>query len=169
MKHAKYNLKVPAISLSGLPSFHFRLLLPQSFSMQQIMQQVSALYTATFGTAPVRVEKVPQSGSDRVYFRVTGEPTCIATWSKNIKETQTFLKFSKHFKQANCPVPTIYAVSADEMIYLQEDFGDVSLLNELEQHGYTEHTYRLFQQSLQQLAHMQIKGWQCAHGGKIRY
>ena len=126
--------------------------------MQEIHEQIALLYQGCFGTQPASIEKVPQSGSDRVYYRVTGEPTCIATWSKNIKETQTFLKFSKHFKQAKCPVPTIYAVSADEMIYLQEDFGDVSLLNELEQHGYTDHTYRLFQQSLQNLAHMQIKG-----------
>ena len=42
--------------------------------------------------------------------------------------------------------------------YRQEDFGDVSLLNELEQHGYNEHVYGLFKQSLQKLAHMQIKG-----------
>ena len=107
---------------------------------------------------PASIEKIPQSGSDRIYFRVTGKQTCIATASKNIKETQTFLKFSKHFKQANCPVPTIYAVSADETIYLQEDFGDTSLLYELEQHGYNEYVYGLFQQSLKQLAHMQIRG-----------
>jgi aminoglycoside/choline kinase family phosphotransferase len=49
-------------------------------------------------------------------------------------------------------------VSADESIYLQEDFGDVSLLNELEKHGHNDHVYGLFQQSLQQLAHLQIKG-----------
>src|SRR5688572_4144405 len=108
--------------------------------MQEIYEQIAALYESCFGQQPASIEKVPQSGSDRVYYRVTGKTTCIATWSKNIKETQTFLKFSKHFKQAKCPVPTIYAVSNDEMIYLQEDFGDVSLLNELEQHGYTDHT-----------------------------
>ncbi|MBP6688342.1 MAG: phosphotransferase, partial [Lacibacter sp.] len=126
--------------------------------MQQTMEQIASLYTATFGTAPVAIEKIPQSGSDRVYYRVTGEPTCIATSSRNIKENQTFLKFSRHFLKAECPVPGIYAVSADEMIYLQEDFGDKSLLDELEQHGYNEHVYGLFQQSLQQLAHMQING-----------
>jgi aminoglycoside/choline kinase family phosphotransferase len=49
-------------------------------------------------------------------------------------------------------------VNEEETIYLQEDFGDISLLNELEQHGYNEHVYSLFKQSLQQLAHLQIKG-----------
>lgn len=141
-----------------LLSFHFHLLLPQSIYMQETMEQVAALYTATFGASPKSIDKVPQSGSDRVYYRVTGPVVCIATTSKNIKESQTFLQFSKHFQQRGCPVPSIYAVNEEETIYLQEDFGDVSLLNELEQHGYNDHVYALFQQSLLQLAHMQIKG-----------
>ena len=126
--------------------------------MQETMEQVAALYTATFGAPPVSIDKVPQCGSDRVYYRVAGPVVCIATTSRNIKETQTFLQFSKHFQQRGCPVPAIYAVNEEETIYLQEDFGDISLLNELEQHGYNDHVYSLFQQSLQQLAHMQIKG-----------
>jgi aminoglycoside/choline kinase family phosphotransferase len=126
--------------------------------MQETMEQVAALYTATFGAPPESIDKVPQSGSDRVYYRVKGTVVCIATTSKNIKENQTFLQFSKHFQQRGCPVPAIYAVNEEETIYLQEDFGDISLLNELEQHGYNEHVYSLFKQSLQQLAHLQIKG-----------
>jgi aminoglycoside/choline kinase family phosphotransferase len=126
--------------------------------MQQIIDQIHELYTIQFGSKPMSVDKIPQSGSDRVYFRATGAQTCIATWNKNVKENQTFLKFSHHFQQAGCPVAKVFAVNADETIYLQEDFGDVSLLNELEQHGYNQHVYGLFQQSLQRLAHLQIKG-----------
>ncbi len=126
--------------------------------MQYIIDQITSLYISRFQATPASIEKVPQSGSDRVYYRVTGAVTCIATWNKNIKENQTFLKFSGHFKLHGCPVPTIFSVSDDESIYLQEDFGDISLLNELEQHGYNEHVYGLFQQSLQQLAQLQIKG-----------
>jgi aminoglycoside/choline kinase family phosphotransferase len=128
--------------------------------MQPINEQIIQLYTSTFGTAPSSVSKIPQSGSDRVYFRVEGVKTCIATANKNTKENQTFLQLSRHFKKCNCPVPEIYAVTNDESIYLQEDFGDVSLLNELEKYGHNDHVYGLFQQSLQQLAHMQIKGHQ---------
>ncbi len=128
--------------------------------MQPVNEHISQLYQSRFGKEPLSVSKIPQSGSDRIYFRVEGEPVCIATSNKNIKENQTFLRFSEHFKKCNCPVPEIYGVSADESIYLQQDFGDVSLLNELEKHGHNEHVYGLFQQSLQQLAHMQIKGHQ---------
>ncbi|HLO38433.1 MAG TPA: phosphotransferase, partial [Lacibacter sp.] len=126
--------------------------------MSQIIQQIESLYKEVFDTVPDSVEKIPQSGSDRVYYRVVGPTICIATTGKNVKENQTFLKFSEHFKKSNSPVPAIYIVSDDEEIYLQEDFGDVSLLDQLQTHGYNDHVYGLFKQSLQQLANMQIKG-----------
>ena len=126
--------------------------------MQQVTDSIRELYLHHFKTEPASVEKIPQSGSDRVYYRVLGEQNCIATWNKNIKENQTFLQFSKHFKHSNCPVPFIYAVSKDKSIYLQQDLGDSSLLNELEAKGYNEEVYRLYEQSLKQLAHLQIKG-----------
>jgi aminoglycoside/choline kinase family phosphotransferase len=126
--------------------------------MHTIYEQIAELYRSHFHLSPTSISKIPQSGSDRVYYRVEGETVCIATSNKNIKENQTFLRFSTHFKKCNCPVPEIFAVSKDESIYLQQDLGDVSLLNELEQHGHNDHVYGLFKQSLQQLAHMQIKG-----------
>jgi aminoglycoside/choline kinase family phosphotransferase len=128
--------------------------------MHPVNDQIIELYRSCFDVPPDSISKIPQSGSDRVYYRVEGKKQCIATWNKNIRENQTFLRFSEHFKKTNCPVPVIYGVNAGSSIYLQEDLGDISLLNELEQHGYNEHVYRLFQQSLQQLAHMQIKGHQ---------
>ena len=57
-------------------------------SMQQILEQITSLYSNKFNSEPVNIEKVPQSGSDRLYYRVTGPTTCIATVSKNIKENQ---------------------------------------------------------------------------------
>ena len=126
--------------------------------MQYIIDQIASLYSSRFNVNPEHIEKIPQSGSDRVYYRVTGPVTCIATASKNIRENQTFLKFSEHFKSHDCPVPEIFLVNEDETIYLQEDFGDVSLLNVLEQNGYHHHAYSLFQQALQRLAYMQIRG-----------
>lgn len=121
-------------------------------------QQIEALYRQHTGSEAASVEKLPQSGSDRVYYRVTGALVCIATANNNVRENQTFLRFCRHFAAAGCPVPAILAVSEDERLYLQEDLGDTSLLNQLEQGGYTQPVYDLFKQSLQQLAHMQVKG-----------
>lgn len=94
-----------------------------------------------------------------MYFRVwTETKTYIATYNENIRENQTFLHFSRHFRAAGCPVPEIYSVNEDQTIYIQEDFGDQSLLNELEKHGYNEYVFGLFRQSLEELAHLQIAG-----------
>jgi len=55
-------------------------------------------------------------------------------------------------------VPQIFAHNDACTIYLQEDFGNISLLNELEKHGYCDYVFSLFKKSLLQLAHLQIKG-----------
>jgi len=126
--------------------------------MQQHTESITDLFFATYGQNPDMVYKLPQSGSDRIYYRVQGGKSCIATVNHHVRENQTFLKFTRHFKEHGVPVPEILAVSEDERIYLQEDLGDVSLLNELEKNGHTEDVYRLFQSALYHLANMQIKG-----------
>jgi aminoglycoside/choline kinase family phosphotransferase len=127
--------------------------------MQKVIAEIKELYKGRFGKEAKEVDKIPQSGSDRIYFRVvTDADTCIATYSNNVKESHTFIAFSKHFKTAGCPVPTVHAVNNTTTIYLQEDFGDISLLNKLEEQGYNQYVFSLFQQSLKQLAHLQIKG-----------
>ena len=80
--------------------------------MQQVIQEIKELFAA-HSSAPIHsVEKIPQSGSDRVYFRIVhAEGTMIATYSKNIKENNTFINFSRHFKSKDCPVPIIYGVN----------------------------------------------------------
>lgn len=127
--------------------------------MQTIIESIRKLYSS-YSSDPVEaIEKLDQSGSNRIYFRVTTSgKSCIATYNDNIKENITFLNFSRHFRSCNCPVPEIYAISEDLSIYLQEDFGDVSLLNKLQAHGQSEYVYNLFQQSLKKLAQLQILG-----------
>ena len=126
--------------------------------MQQHTESITDLFFATYGQKPDMVYKLPQSGSDRIYYRVKGEKSCIATVNHHVRENQTFLRFTRHFKEHGIPVPEILAVSEDERIYLQEDLGDLSLLNELEKNGHTEDVYLLFQSALRHLANMQIKG-----------
>ncbi len=65
----------------------------------------------------------------------------IGTYGANIKENQTFIYFSKNFKAKELAVPEILAISEDEMFYLQEDFGNVSLLNHLEKKGFCDEVY----------------------------
>ena len=115
---------------------------------------------ASFSREPVTsIDKIPQSGSNRIYFRLkTSSQSFIVTHGNNIQENLAFIYFSRHFKRAGSPVPSILAVSSDHALYIQEDFGDTSLLNKLEQYGYNEYVYGLFQKSLKALASLQIAG-----------
>src|SRR4029079_15000847 len=56
------------------------------------------------------------------------------------------------------PVANILAVNDSITAYLQEDFGDRSLLNILEQKKFTDEVYSLFKKSLERLAELHIKG-----------
>ncbi len=105
------------------------------------------------------IEKLPQSGSDRVYFRiVTDDGSYIATCNENVNENKTFIKFSKHFLKTKNPVPKIFIANSNKTIYIQQDFGDTSLLHELEKYGHNDYVYKLYQQSLEKLARLQIEG-----------
>ena len=127
--------------------------------MQNIIANIRELF-ASYNTEPLtQLEKIPQSGSNRLYFRLhTADRSFIATYNDNIRENRTFVHFSRHFRNCGCPVPEIFAVNDDDTIYLQEDFGDSSLLNELERLGHSDYVYGLFRQSLKELAHLQIAG-----------
>jgi aminoglycoside/choline kinase family phosphotransferase len=127
--------------------------------MNAVIDNIKALF-ATYRSDPITgIEKIPQSGSNRMYFRVrTAGASYIATYNDNIRENRTFVYYSRHFRQQGCPVPEIYCVNESYTLYLQEDFGDKSLLAELEQQGHNDESYAFFRQSLEALAKLQIRG-----------
>jgi aminoglycoside/choline kinase family phosphotransferase len=115
---------------------------------------------ATFSTdAILSIDKLPQAGSERHYFRIhTTGKSYIVTHGANIKENESFIYFSGHFGKSKLATPKIFCINTEKDIYIQEDFGDVSLLNKLEDNGYTESIYDLYKESLHQLALVQVKG-----------
>ena len=127
--------------------------------MTNTTSAIAALFANYSNDAIDGIEKLPQSGSDRVYYRIhTKTKNYIATHSANIKENKTFQYFSQHFSLINCPVPKVLAINEMADIYIQQDFGDTSLLQALEQQGYTDVVYGYFKKSVHALAHMQING-----------
>lgn len=118
------------------------------------------LYKEWNGSSANSIDVLPPSGSERRYFRLHGEnrTTVIGTYGANVKENETFIYFSNHFRKKDLAVPEIIAVSHDKVCYLQEDFGDISLLNCLENEGYSDNVYDLFKKSLTALAELQVKG-----------
>ena len=128
-------------------------------TMDSIIQGIQDLYFNWKNEAPLRIEKLPQSGSDRIYFRIfTTTETFIATYNLNVQENNTFVVFSKHFHEQQLPVPEVYCINAEQTIYIQKDLGSDSLLNKLEQHGHNDYVYGLFKKSLKALVAIQIKG-----------
>lgn len=127
--------------------------------MNNSIEIIEKLAAQACGHVPERIELLPQSGSDRRYFRIYDEgKTLIGTYNLNIKENDTFIYFSRHFGEKGLPVPGIVAVNEEGNAYIQTDLGNDSLLNKLEAHGYNDYVKSLFAESLTQLARLQVKG-----------
>jgi aminoglycoside/choline kinase family phosphotransferase len=127
--------------------------------MEDILIHINNLYKTINIHDWDEISKIPQSGGDRVYFRIVqGQQSWIATYNLNIRENETFIEFTNHFYAKGLPVPKILAVSEDKSIYIQSDLGSVSLLEVLEKEGKTDHVFSLFQKSLSALAKLQIQG-----------
>jgi hypothetical protein len=86
--------------------------------MDSIIQGIQDLYFNWKNETPLRIEKLPQSGSDRIYFRIfTANETFIATYNLNVQENNTFVIFSKHFTKQKLPVPEVYCINDAKTIY----------------------------------------------------
>ncbi len=127
--------------------------------MQNITEAIRELYIKWKGKEPVSLDVLPQSGSERRYFRLfDGAGSVIGTYGANVKENEAFFYFSEKFREKELATPEILAISDDKQYYLQEDFGNVSLLNKLEAGGFTQPVYDLFKKSLEELARLQVNG-----------
>ena len=127
--------------------------------MQLMIDAISELYKDWKGKGHKQLDVLPQSGSERRYFRLYGtDHSVIGAYGANIKENETFIYFSDHFRKKDLPVANILAVNDTTTAYLQEDFGDRSLLNVLEEKKFTDEVYFLFKKSLVALAELHVKG-----------
>ena len=127
--------------------------------MQVETEEIKIVF-GEYSQSPVtRIDRLPQAGSERHYFRIhTADRTYIATAGANIQENESFIYFSNQFHKKQLPTPEILYCNADKKIYLQQDFGDISLLNQLEEKGFADPVYLLYKKSLHQLAQLQVKG-----------
>ena len=126
--------------------------------MHPMTQAVSQLYKEWSGAEPTAIDLLPESGSERRYFRLHGaKGTVIGTYGENIRENETFRYFTEHFHKKGLSVPEFLHFAADKFSYLQSDLGDQSLLSVLEKEGESEHVYSLFQKTVQSLARLQVQ------------
>lgn len=92
--------------------------------------EVRELFERHFGEAVKSIEEIKAHGSSRVITRFRGKHhTAIGVQNADIRENQAFIYFSRHFLQLGLNVPKILEVSASQTSYLQEDLGDLLLLD----------------------------------------
>ena len=120
------------------------------------------LYKKYTGCDAVEITELPSSGSNRRYFRLSGEPTLIGVVGTSVEENEAFIYMAKHFKEKNLPVPEVFIVSDDRIAYLQEDLGDTILYNVIEKGRLTsvfsDEEKRLLVKTIRKLPDLQFAG-----------
>ena len=68
--------------------------------MEAIKEAIKNLFSSYAGKEWEHIEKIPQSGGDRIYFRIKeGADSYIATYNLNLKENETFIYLRNIFIQ----------------------------------------------------------------------
>lgn len=102
--------------------------------MTPTQKKVGKEFEIWSGEKVVSFALLPESGSNRKYFRIKGKlKTAIGSYNDDLKENVAFISFSKHFHNMGLNVPQIYSTNLDENIYLQQDLGDKTLFSILTQ------------------------------------
>jgi len=131
---------------------------------EHIRAEFARLFQEWSGEQPQAISALPESGSYRLYARVSG-PTkhAVAVFHSDLKENLAFMGFANHFRKYGIPVPEIYGCSADSLCYLQEDFGDHDLFEILQQpdnHSDAAIRMDLLKKVVKWLPRIQIEGHQ---------
>ena len=105
-----------------------------------------------------------RSGSNRQYIREVRADgsTYIRVAGTCLEENHAFITLARHFRSKGLPVPEIYEVSNDEMVYTQEDLGDTLLFDYI-RHGretgcFSEEEKSMLRRVIRLLPHVQIEG-----------
>ena len=93
-----------------------------------MVEKIKELYIRYSGGEPLAVMKLTGDGSNRSYYRVTGDSSSvIAAVGTSLEENKAFIALANAFALSGVNAPKVLAVSDDSMCYLQEDLGDTTL------------------------------------------
>lgn len=108
--------------------------------------------------------KLPQSGSNRLYFRIqlANQTTLIGVYNSDLRENEAFFRLSDTFLQKNIDVPEVLSIDQNRQYYLLNDLGDESLYSWLVSHRegkkIGEKVWHYYKQVLQALPQIQKTG-----------
>jgi aminoglycoside/choline kinase family phosphotransferase len=131
------------------------------------MERLIELYKNHVGTEPTEVKLMEKSGSNRQYYRLTGNPTIVGVIGESREENDAFIYMADHFRKQGLSVPEVYGVSADHMAYIQEDLGkkpENILWNKIRKsaitHAFTSDEKALLCHAMRDLVDIQFRGAQ---------
>ncbi len=127
------------------------------------MKSLSKLFQEYTGKLATEQTQLSASGSNRKYYRLTGEDTSvIGVQGTSQAENEAFLYMAKHFKEQGLNVPEVYAESEDKMNYIQQDLGDTLLFNYIAEGRKTgvfcEPEKEMLRKTMRALARFQVVG-----------
>lgn len=127
------------------------------------MKELEALFEQYTRQKPENIYELPSSGSNRRYFRITGSGmSLIGAKGLDVDENIAFMEIAKHFRLKGLPVPQVLCASKDNMFYLQEDLGDITLFNTIQQGRDTSHfspdEIALLKKTIATLPRLQFEG-----------
>ncbi len=127
------------------------------------MKELEKLFEEYTRQKPENIYELPSSGSNRRYFRITGSGmSLIGAKGLDVAENIAFMEIAKHFRLKGLPVPQVLCASKDNMFYLQEDLGDTTLFNTIQQGRETSHfspdEVALLKKTISTLPKLQFEG-----------
>jgi len=128
------------------------------------MERLKELYREHVGREVAQIEELPSSGSNRRYFRMTGDDglTLVGVKGTSSEENRAFVEMSRHFLAKGLNVPEVYAVSEDWSCYIQEDLGSTMLFDAVAVGrscgNYSEEEKALLKKAIAMLPEIQFKG-----------
>lgn len=118
---------------------------------------VAELFSKTTREYPENIQRLPASGSERVYFRLRSRQlSLIGAFNPIVQENRAFIHFTGHFASLGLPVPRLHAVNKNQTAYLLDDLGDTTLYSLIENERKQNHTWsealtQLYKQALDDL------------------
>jgi len=124
------------------------------------------LYRETRGERPAAVVSLAGDGSQRTYHRlIAGDgSTLVGAFGPDADENRAFLSFSRAFRSIGLPVPEIHAADEAAGVWLEEDLGETSLFDFLEQArareggGFPASAIAVYRRVLEVLPRFQVEG-----------
>ena len=131
------------------------------------MERLKKLYEQYVGSEPTNITLMDKAGSNRQYYRLTGERSIVGVIGESREENDAFIYIARHFHKQGLSVPEVYGVSDDHMAYIQEDLGkkpENILWNKIRRssitHAFTSEERELLCRTMRDLVDIQFKGAQ---------